>query len=99
MSLNRYMKHPIIPTELSFTCLRARLSVKETQRQFAKRFMVQTCTINNWETGKSKFINKVHREILIALCNKLFKEGTYVDAAVVDKVMQERIAKRGNGAI
>jgi transcriptional regulator with XRE-family HTH domain len=92
----KYLKHPITPTKLGIQCLRARLSLRETQKEFAKRFQVQTCTVNNWETGKTQNINKVHQTMLDDLTEKLKREGTYIPADILTTIYREKLERKGN---
>lgn len=90
-----YIRHPIIPTKWGINCLRARLSLGETQTEFAKRFMVQLCTVNNWETGKTKDVNAIHARILSTLIERLKKDGMYMPEPEITTVVRQRLERKG----
>lgn len=91
-----YVRHPIKPTKLGVMCLRARLSLKETQPQFAQRFMVTPVTIHNWESGKSERINAIHQKILDTLIETLRREGRYLPEPEMTVIFKEKLEKKGN---
>ena len=92
----KYIKHPLKQTEIGMATLRCRLSLRETQNEFAKRFMVTPVTVHNWETGKSQFIQKIHRQILVTLLEKLKKEGLYLPEPVFTAIYRAEFEKRGS---
>ena len=99
MSTRRYIKHPIVPTELGQRVLRARFSLKETQVEFSKRFQIAVSTLHNWETGKTQHIQKVHSMILEQLITRLRREGLYIPEQVMTTVFREDVEKAGNGLL
>lgn len=94
MTKSRYIKHPIKPTELSRKVLKARLSLRETQPEFAKRFMVSHITVHNWETGKTRHIQRIHKEILANLLKKLQNEGRLIDDSVLTSIYRTEMENK-----
>lgn len=99
MAISQYLKHPIVPTELGRRVLRARLSLRETQTQFAKRLRVTPVTVHNWESGKTENIQPVHQEMLDGLTAQLKKMGLYMSDEVFISHYQTKIEKRGNALV
>jgi transcriptional regulator with XRE-family HTH domain len=95
MSTKSQIKHPLIATELSRKTLRARLSLRETQEEFAARFMVSRVTVHNWETGKSFRMQNIHRRILDVLLKNLAAEGRLIDDSIFDTIYRENVASKG----
>lgn len=73
-----YLKHQIQPTALAQKIFRARISLRETQSEFSNRFRTTVSTINNWETGKTKFIQRIHLAILDSIEQRLKHEGRWL---------------------
>ena len=94
-----YIKRPLIPTELGAKCLRARLSLRETQTEFAKRFHVTKMTVQHWESGKTIRIQQVHKLILEAIVFNLKRDGHYLPEEVMTTVFREEVEKKGNALV
>lgn len=84
----------MVPTELSKLALRVRLSLKETQVEFAQRFMVSWLTVHNWETGKSRSCNRLHHQILKSLRARLDGEGRLIPEAAFIAVYRNEIERK-----
>lgn len=91
-----YIKRPIVPTEIGAKVLRARLSLRETQSEFAQRFHVTKMTIQHWESGKTLHVQKVHKIILEALVRNLQRDGHYLPQEIMTTVYREVVEKKGN---
>lgn len=89
-------KGKMVPTETAASVLRARLSLRETQVEFAKRFLVTPVTIHNWETGKVSRMQNIHKKVLEELIKNLKKEGYYLPDEVFTTVFRSELAKHGN---
>ena len=87
--------HPVRVTPLAVGALRARMSLHETQTEFAKRFRVSRETICNWETGKTGRAQVIHQEILDAIMRNLQSEGKLISKDQVMHLFREVIDKRG----
>ena len=85
-----------MPTELGKKVLRLRMSVRETQEEFAERFRVTTLTIHNWECGKTEKIQKIHKEMLDTLVKQLKHEGRYMPDDLFSIIYRTQIESRGN---
>ena len=96
MTIRKYLKHPIVPTELGRRVLRARLSLRETQKEFAERMRVSNITIYNWENGRTERINKIHREMLDTLIKQLKAGGIYMPDEAFQTVYRTQMESRGN---
>lgn len=84
------LKHPIRRTELSEKVLRARLSLRESQTQFAQRFRVTKLTVHNWESGKVLYMQQIYKEILAALIGRLQNEGRYVPVEMYEMFLADK---------
>src|SRR6266699_3444912 len=84
----------IIPTQHGKETLWARLSLRETQTEFAKRFMVGWLTIHRWETGKSKTSGRIHRQILKTILKKLHDEGRLMPHEAFETFYREEINQK-----
>lgn len=75
--------------------LRARLSLRETQKEFADRFRVTIVTVHNWESGKTQRIQAIHQEILNKLYLRLKDEGRLMDENAFQSLYRTEIERRG----
>ena len=82
-------KRPIYRTELGLRVRQARLSLHETQPEFAKRFMVNVMTIHNWESGRSEFIRPINRHLLTSLLTRLQTEGRLINDDYVRGLLEK----------
>lgn len=76
--------------------MRARLSLRETQSEFAIRFQVIPRTIQNWEVGASEHVPHIYRFILEDLTKNLKANGIYMHIDVFDPIYRDRLERRGN---
>lgn len=76
-------------TRLAFDTLQARLSLKETQLEFATRFRVSRGTVNKWENGVVEHTQRIYREILLSLLARLKAEGRLVPDELVYTLFKE----------
>lgn len=91
------LKHPIRLTDFGFDCLRARLSLMETQAEFARRFLTSRRSIINWESGATLEPQaKLHRHILNRLIHNLDAEGKLMPREAVLIMFRESQERRGN---
>lgn len=88
MIKNPYRKHQIRRTVNGERALRARLSLRETQEEFAKRFLVSPITIHNWETGKTTHMQGMHKRILEVLVERLKAEGRYMPQEAYETILR-----------
>ena len=65
-------------TPLAVDVLQARLSLKETQMEFANRFRVSAVTVHKWEVGKVDRMHNIYKEILKGLIKGLEANGQLV---------------------
>lgn len=81
------IQHPMRRTPNAERVLRARLSLRESQVIFAKRFRVSNITVHKWETGKTPYMQKIYQEILGALIERLQAEGRYLPTEVYENAL------------
>jgi DNA-binding XRE family transcriptional regulator len=96
MTAPGYITNPIRVTQLGTQSLRARLSLHETQAEFANRFLVNRFTIGRWETGGTARCAKIHQAILDKLIRRLADEGHLIPEEQVLVLFREAIERRGN---
>lgn len=84
MLTSSYLRYAAIKTALGVQVLRVRLSVRETQTQFAERFRVSKTTVHKWERGQTVKMHRLYKEILDNMTAKLMKEGRLVPEEMVD---------------
>ena len=75
MTKARLIKNPIKPTDIGLMVMRTRLSLRETQAEYAKRFHVSVKTVGNWETGRVRDILPIYKAILFRLQEQLQRQG------------------------
>lgn len=75
------------------------MSLRETQVEFSDRFRVTPVTIHNWESGKTRFIQKIHREILDKMVKRLKQDGMYLPEEVMTTIYRENVERKGNALI
>lgn len=95
MSTRSQLKHPLIATETSRRVLRARLSLRETQTEFAARFLVTRLTVHNWETGKSVRMQPIHNRVLDSMLQNLKEQGRLIEDALFETMYRETAESRG----
>lgn len=98
-NFTKKIRRPLVPTSTGARTLRARLSLRETQEEFSKRFRVTRMTIQHWESGKSLHIQKVHKEMLDKLILNLQKDGMWMPEDVFIVVFRTEIEKKGNALL
>ena len=91
----KYIKHPIKITEAGRKVLRARLSLRETQKEFAERMRVHSMTISNWELGRVTRLSRIYREILDAIIERLRAEGKLLPDEAITVTLKGEVEKRG----
>src|SRR3990167_445625 len=96
MFKKRYLRHPIKPTQWSKDVMRARLSLSETQAEFAVRFQVIPYTVHNWEIGRSEHVPHIYRFILEDLIKNLKDNGIWLNTDVFDTIYRDRLERKGN---
>lgn len=79
-------------TALSLAMLRARLSLRESQAQFAKHFLVTIKTINNWERGRTARAMPIHLAILEKIIGQLKDQGQLVPDDILYRYINESAA-------
>lgn len=94
MTKAAYLTSNFRPTLLSKKVLQARLSLRETQREFSERFLVTPFTVHNWETGKTEHIQKIHRTMLDALLSRLKSEGRLLDESIFVTIYREQTERK-----
>lgn len=87
---------PVRATDIGMRVLRCRLSLKETQDEFAARFRAAGVTISRWERGDVETIHAIYREILDGLESKLKDEKLLVPMELVEIVYKTVLKKRGD---
>lgn len=70
-------------TPVGVDALQTRLSLKETQSEFASRFRVTPLTVHKWETGKVERMQRIYREILADLKLSLEAKGQLIPKDVI----------------
>ena len=96
MTKTRYVKHPVRLTPWGMSVLRARMSLRETQPEFSKRFMATPVTIHNWESGKSRHPQRIHRSVLDKLVVDLKKQGLWMPDDVFITICRTEVENKGN---
>jgi len=85
-------------TPLSIKCLQCRLSLRETQAEFAKRFKTHRVTIVKWENGAIETQHPLAADLLDRLWHKLHQEHKLLPEAAMVTILrqnQENYLKRG----
>ncbi len=95
MSKISYLKTPFKPTTLSKRVLRARLSLRETQKEFAARFMVSHITVYSWEHGRTSKIQPIHERILANTLSNLAANGLLMASELFDTIYRTEIERKG----
>lgn len=91
------LKTPVRVTDFAVQCLRARLSLGETQTEFAKRFLTSRQTIVNWERGKViRPQAPIHAHILDRITHNLDAERRLVPREQVETMFREALLRSGN---
>lgn len=96
MTKSSYIKHPLKPTAVGRAVLQARLSLRETQPEFAKRFKVSHMTIHKWETGKVEHLHRIYRHLLDALVAHLKANGQWMADDILTTVYRTELENKGN---
>jgi transcriptional regulator with XRE-family HTH domain len=91
-----YMTHPYRVTPYGMLVLRVRLSLHETQDEFAQRFRVSKNTVSNWERGFTRYPQKIHKEILDMLFHNLGRENKLIPQEQVLVLLREALEARGS---
>lgn len=74
-------------TPMGLTVLRARLSLRESQAQFAIRLHVTTRTLTNWETGRFE-PQPIYRAILERIIAQLRMQGQLLPEETVRQLLR-----------
>jgi DNA-binding XRE family transcriptional regulator len=99
MTKRSYLRHPVKMTDVAYKTLRCRLSLKETQTQFAKRFRVSVTTIVNWETGSVENMSRIYEEIMDSLTARLAEQGRLMPDASIRVLFKEEMERVGDAII
>lgn len=86
--------HKQIPTAWARQVLWTRMSLRETQTEFARRFGISWITIHRWESGKVKKAYHVHERVLGAIMNNLKTEGRLMPQEVFETYYREEIERK-----
>jgi transcriptional regulator with XRE-family HTH domain len=88
-SFTNYRRNPYRVTEGGVKVLQCRLSLRETQSEFAKRFKVSRMTLHRWENGQTITFHPIYRDILDLLWNRLKRDNMLLPEPVVTTVVRE----------
>lgn len=93
--MNKSQFKPIKVTELSVLCLRVRLSLQETQVQFAKRLHVTRKTISYWEHGHTPRSLPIYMNLLESLQQNLRTRKLLVSREAVNIKLRHMLEEHG----
>lgn len=93
MTKGSFLRYPATPTKLGFAVLRVRLSLRETQAQFANRFRVSSTTVWKWEKGKVKHMQRIYRELLAQTEGQLKASGRLLPEQLVEILFKEELER------
>jgi len=96
MTKGTFLRYPPTATRLGLTVLRVRLSLRETQVQFARRFRVSPTTVWKWETGRVEHMQKIYKELLTGFEKELVASGRLLPEQFVE-VLFKRDVELANG--
>lgn len=96
MTKASFLKNPIRFTELGVKVVQTRLSLKETQKEFANRFMVSPVTIWHWERGKVDAMRRIYKKILDRLHADLAAQDRLLHRDVVLVLFKEDVERSGD---
>lgn len=85
-------------TPLGFKVVQCRLSLKETQEQFAERFRVTTATVCKWERGGVEVTHKIYTEILDLLHKRLKQEGRLISEYLIKQIFSDTMSTDGDAS-
>ena len=88
--------HPLRPTQVSIKTIRARLSLRETQVQFAQRFHVAPITVHKWESGKVLSLRPIYQVLMNALEARLRAEGRWLSDDIFAAIYHKELEIKGN---
>lgn len=98
MTKNSILRSNPRPSRLAFDVLQVRLSLRETQSEFARHFQVSKTTVYMWEKGRSKRMQRIYRHILDTLKERLQAEGRLLPDAAITVMFKEEV-ERLNGVV
>lgn len=78
------------PSPHGLAILRTRLSLRETQAEFAKRFHVTMKTIGNWETGRVVAMLPIYQALLDRLVEQLAKQGHLIPLELIQEWLRKQ---------
>lgn len=87
---------PAVLTELGVAMLRARLSLRETQAEFAKHFRVTVKTVNNWERGRSTRTPAIYTEILAKIIAQLQANGQLLLEEQLQAILRKALLRHNS---